>query len=417
MLRSIFNQLKSEKYYVVLIVLIALLTAISGEFKIYPFENTTFRFGLGSIFFILALLIVNVSIVKVGFCTSIVVILFRSIIGLFTVDSTFSDLLFNNIPAGIFYIVLALCFQQFQVKKWVEQPLKLGLYGAIIEVIANLAEQLTSLLITHHEFISFKNIVILCAVALIRNFVVVGLYSSILVAEKNNKMQSLLSLHSDLYTETLYMKQTIENTEQLTHDCFQLYKRLRDESSQHASEALRISTELHDIKKNSTRIVAGLSNLIQFNEKSSYSLSQILFFVIETNRKYSQHLNKEIAFTVVGRSAFETIHYLPLLSICNNIVSNAVEAIELSGTIQIKLLETATAIELRIENDGPTIQPAHLQYLFEAGYTTKFDSLGNASTGIGLVHVQSLLKQLNGSMEVTSSDTTTFTITLMKQDL
>ncbi|MER1998565.1 MAG: ATP-binding protein, partial [Lysinibacillus sp.] len=95
----------------------------------------------------------------------------------------------------------------------------------------------------------------------------------------------------------------------------------------------------------------------------------------------------------------------------NNIVANAVEAIEQQGTITISTKQTHNDIQIFIENDGPTIDPALLDSIFDAGYTTKFNEQGVASTGIGLNHVKTMCEKIGGSVCVTSALTTIFTIT------
>ena len=144
---------------------------------------------------------------------------------------------------------------------------------------------------------------------------------------------------------------------------------------------------------------------------------QLLKFTIDTHMQYSIHLNKEIQFELNGFTACYTKQYLAILSILNNVLSNAVEAIDKKGDITIHVKEMDDELHFIIENNGPAIHPHNLNVLFDAGFTTKFDLNGNASTGIGLYHVQSIVKSLGGTVHVTSDEITTFHLTVNKQFL
>jgi two-component system sensor histidine kinase YcbA len=69
-----FKWLKSETIWVLLI---AVFTAISSEIKIIPFNGEHFRFGLGSITFLLLVLIrVPKSVIRTGIITGLTVVFF-----------------------------------------------------------------------------------------------------------------------------------------------------------------------------------------------------------------------------------------------------------------------------------------------------------------------------------------------------
>ena len=171
------------------------------------------------------------------------------------------------------------------------------------------------------------------------------------------------------------------------------------------------------LKKNTQRVVAGLSNLIINNEETSYTVHQLIAYVKATQMHYAHFLNKSVTFTLVGTSYYKTNRHLPLLSILNNLVSNAVEAIEDSGFIQIEVIEQEHDLTFTISNNGHAILEKDIALLVEPGYTTKFDAQGNASTGIGLYHVHTIVKQFDGSIEVESNSITTFKVNLKKQKL
>mgnify|MGYP003407981694 FL=1 len=402
------------------IIIILILTAIMGEFKLFPYEFSTFRLGLGSITFFLLILLTNVPVLVTGLMTGLFLLLFRTVIDAMTINDTLLNLLILNVPACLYYIVFAFFVDKLALRKLKEFPFQLGIYGAAFELLSNIVEQYMYVLLIQASFISWKQFLILVAVAIFRSFFVVGIYSSITINEQKKKMQEMLSVQTNLYTETLYMQHTMHLVEQVTADSFLLYKQLRETDHMLSTEALRIASEMHEVKKNTQRIVAGLSTLMKDPKKSSYSIMQLLNFAIHTHKSYSTYLHKEIHFNLNGFTKCFTKQYLAILSVLNNVLSNAVEAINEKGNIIIHVEETDNEIHFIIQNNGPTISPQNLSVLFDAGFTTKFDQNGNASTGIGLYHVQSIIKSMGGTVHVTSDEITrmtTFYLTINKQFL
>jgi two-component system, sensor histidine kinase YcbA len=411
-----FAQFIKYKHFL-LILVFAAIVAIAGEFKIYPFGSDYFRFSLGPIVFSFIVLISNINIVSLSILTTIFVVLLRTLLSISLIDSALLEIVLFHLPAGLFYIIFGLCLQQLSIRRFRDIPFTLWLFMALFELIANLVQTFAITLFVQPQKILLSDILFIVSVASIRSFFVVGIYTSIIFTQHKQKIQQMLKLHSDLYTETMYMQQTITLVERVTKDHFLLYKGLQQKQDPLSFEALRISSELHEVKKNTQRAVAGLSNLIIYNEETSYTVHQLIQYVKVTQMHYAHFLNKSITFTLVGTSYYKTKKYLPLLSILNNIISNAVEAIEHVGFIQIEVKELEHEIIFTISNNGHAILESDIALLFEPGYTTKYDVQGNASTGIGLYHVNTIVNQFGGSVEVESNSITTFKVNLKKQKL
>ena len=132
-------------------------------------------------------------------------------------------------------------------------------------------------------------------------------------------------------------------------------------------------------------------------------LEDIISIIFSTNDSYAKRLQKEIVFTSQLNYRFRTKEYHSLISILNNLVSNAVEANELSpGHIQITSRVIGWHIFLTVTDDGPGIEEMDQQIIFAPGYTTKFSGNGMQSTGIGLTHVHSIVQSLGGEVTVES---------------
>ena len=140
-------------YSIGTILLIGILTAISGELKVTPFNEMSIRFGFGSILFFIALLMRPVPIVPTGLVTGGIVWVFRTILDFF---QTNEFQLLENLPAAIFYVVFASGLTYFNIEKWRSNPLKLGLIGAILELVANGIELLLHMYLLNELLTDFE---------------------------------------------------------------------------------------------------------------------------------------------------------------------------------------------------------------------------------------------------------------------
>lgn len=394
------------------IISIALFTAVGSEIKVMPFDNAPFRFGLGSIIFFLALLIQPVPIITTGFITGITVVAFRTIVAGMTSNVGLWQLFVEHFPAALFYILFAICLRTINLRQIKSQPFLLGLYGIAFETLANSIEQLAIMLFVTKQWASPDEFLLFLAVAFLRSFFVVGLYSAITVAEQKKQLQQLLNIHAELYVETLYLQKSMEQIEKITADSFQLYKELKPIDPQLSAETLRISQEIHEIKKDSQRIYAGLAKIVTTEQTDTFLLSDVLHIVTEANEKYAQLLDKHITFATVCQTDMRTHEHIALLAILNNLVANAVEAIEKAGAISITVTMTGENATFTVEDNGSGIKNYLLPIIFDAGFTSKFNPDGIASTGIGLSHVETIVTRLNGQITVESEDLTTFVITI-----
>lgn len=375
-----------------------------------PFDEAPFRFGLGSIIFFLSILVRPVSIIKTGIVTALTVLLFRT--GLDCLIYEESLLLFEHVPAALFYITFASCLHLANLENVRTHPFKLGLYGALFEIIANTVEQLAITLFMTGQFISVREYMLFIAVAILRGYFVVGLFSTLAISEQKKRTEQLLNIGAELYVETLYLQKSIEQVEKMTANGFDLYKKLKPIDRTLSLKALMLSQEMHEIKKDSERIYAGLSKIFTTEQADVYTLSDLLRLITQSNARYSEHLQKDIRFEVIFNEDFKIKEHISLLAMLNNIVVNAIEAIEIHGFIKLDVNTTPNLITFTIENNGPVIPEHVLPVIFDPGYTTKFNENGIASTGIGLSHVQTVVSQLEGTIAVSSNETTIFTINI-----
>ncbi len=398
------NQHQANGFY---ILLTALLTTFAGEFRFVPYEGDAFRFGLGSITFFLLILVRPpvVSLIRIGVATGITVVCFRMIEDFILYEVLFSKSLLEHVAVFLYYFIYALGLHIIKVEKYKTFPLILGAWASLFEVVGNGTEHFVRHLLLDQPSIGFNDFAILSGVALLRSYFVVGLYGSITVSEQKKRVEELLKVGSDLYGETLYLQKSMNHIEKITAESHDLYRKLKQENlNQLSVQALHIAQEIHEVKKDSQRILAGLTKIGEQKMDNAVSLSDAMNLVISANEKYSELLKKKIVLKGNISIDYQTDQLIPLLALLNNITANAVEAIEEIGEININIYEEQESTFFVIVDSGPGIPKGDLPIIFEPGYTTKYNDHGVAATGIGLSHVQEIVHTLQGQVEVNTSE-------------
>lgn len=394
------------------ILLLSLVVAVFGELRIIPFQDN-FRFAIGSVVFMFVLLYFEeLPDIVTGLSTGVTVVAFRVVkdLVLFPGLSLF-DALVTHAPSFSFYLVQAVFFRLFKVRQYAEKPLPLGMILIAGDVFANTVEMLfrQGPLVT--EAWPYK-LGVLLVVAAIRDYLVAGLLSIValrqlraLREEENKRNERLLMIGTGLYEEAFFLKKSMEHIEKITAQAYQVYRDIKklDAGRELVRRALWIAEEVHEVKKDLQRTVAGLSKILNWEETGgTMPLSRLVNLVVKSNRKYARSLNKEVEFFTDIRFDFQTGRVYTLLSILNNLVANAIEAIEHHGEIVIYVRGVGDEVRITVADNGEGIKESNLEHIFKPGFTTKYSKLGVAATGIGLTHVKDLVENLGGKIEVES---------------
>jgi signal transduction histidine kinase len=102
-----------------------------------------------------------------------------------------------------------------------------------------------------------------------------------------------------------------------------------------------------------------------------------------------------------------------LRQVFTNLISNAVDALGEGGHLAVTISSAGDAFRVCVADDGPGIDSQNLDKIFDAFFTTK----GETGTGVGLWVTRSIVEQMGGKIEVSSSTRaglrgTSFTVTL-----
>lgn len=399
---------------------------ISGELKFYPFSGTDLRVSMGMpVFFFILLLSRRINLVFAGFLTGSAVVFFRVLLDRFSDASfQFHDVFLTNYPSFFYYLVFATFFQLFRVKKMYARPLSVGLLGIALEVISNSTEMLIRIYVARTSSLTDSNFLLIIVVAIIRSFFVLGFFNILVLREtrlaeeqQRKRTEQVLLIVSNLYVEKVQLEKSTKNAEELTGACYKLYRDLKGLNHQEqAGSMLKIAGELHEIKKDNQRIYAGLSKLMAKENLDDFmNIEDIIAVITHSNRNYGEMLGKTINYKVIITGEHPRYHTFILLSLINNLVANAVEAISQNGEIVLTVERLSDMVKISIHDNGSGISSRNKKYIFEPGFTTKFDQNGIASNGIGLSYIKNVIEHAGGEIKLvdsTPTEGTTFEILL-----
>ncbi|MEY2196023.1 sensor histidine kinase [Neobacillus sp. BF23-41] len=400
------------KERILAVVLMMITVPLAGEFKFYPF-NDAFRVSLGTpAFFLFLLLGRGIHPIIVGILTGTSVFVFRFLLAVIIRDIPVEDAIYHHFPAFFYYVVYAFMFHFTKLNDQHNKPFMIGLLGVVIEFWASLSEMAIRSSLAD-QTISFYSIEQIIFIAFIRSFFVLGFFNifklreaKLAEEEQRRQNEQMLLFISNLYEESVQLKKTMQNAEEITRICYDFYRRLKsgDYHGHDAQTALQIAGLVHEMKKDNQRIYAGLSKLMSSEKLEDYmSIEQLSNIMFVSNRRYAELLNKHVSFSLQVEEEHPPYHVYMVLSLINNLISNAVEAIEQEGHVSLYVIRRDRMVEFHVCDNGPGIAPKLKEVIFKEGFTTKYDACGNPSTGIGLSYVKQTVDKLGGHIKLIES--------------
>lgn len=413
-----------ENLFILALMIIAV--PLAGELKFYPFFST-FRVSLGSpAFFFFLLWIRKIPLILSGIIVGVCVVAFRIVLDLTTksglqLESTF----LLHLPNFFYYLTYSCLFYLTRINRLHDRPLLVGFLSVFIEIVSSMVE-----LSFPYSFsgttITLPILSQIVIIAIIRSFFVLGFFNIIKLHQAKLAMEHqqernkhMLLLISNLYEESIQLKKSLQNAEDITRDCYDLYRQVQVTSSlkieEFATKILSIAGQVHEIKKDNQRIYAGLSEMISKENSTDYMpMSEIGTIIVQTNHKYACSLNKNIEFNLDINDCIPPFHVYTVLSLINNLVSNSVESIENNGRISIFVSRSDDFVIFKICDTGCGIPQKKKDLIFKPGYTTKYDISGKPSTGMGLPYVKDVVKNLKGTVCIEASNEGTETIFIIQ---
>ena len=390
------------------VILVVVVTVIATELFIVT-DIGPFRFSIGTVVFIYAILSLNhLLIIPTAALVAVSTLLLRVGLDYFfwLPRDYFTFMMAHQYSGVVYFILLSIILRIGGIREGARRfsaPLLFYLGGAV--AVSNLVEALVR--VSYSEIFALGNMIILILMSAVQVFLVTSLvnisqFQKTLVLDEQERVsyEKMLIVASELYDELFYMQKSMENIENIMAKSYNLHKQLKELKLADRSlerSALEVAEEVHEVKKDTVRILAGLGEVLKIRkEKPVMNLSELLDLVIKTNRSYSQSLNKKIQFNLRIEQDLEVGQIYPLLAILNNLVSNAVEAISAEGYIRLKVRLKGKIIRVYVCDNGEPVKECDRVLIFEPGYTTKFSADGVPSTGIGLAYVKGLVENFRG---------------------
>jgi two-component system, sensor histidine kinase YcbA len=422
------NQQDNKREKLVAYLFMLLAVPIAGELKFYPVEGDI-RVSLGTpIFFFILLSSRKINPFTAGFLVGAAVVLFRVLLyGIGTESFIWQNALSLHFPAFFYYVVFALFFTLFRLNQLYDYPFLIGVLGVIIEILASLVEISFRYFFSHMP-LTLSALLLIGGIAIIRSFFVLGFFNILMLREaklaeeqQRRRTEQVLLLVSNLYVEAVQLKNSTKYAEELTSTCYNLYRDLKAANKKEAQTALKIAGQMHEIKKDAQRIYAGLSRLMRKEDLDDFmKMKEIVQVVIYSNKSYSKLLGKSIQFHISVDKVDDSYHSFTLLSLLNNLIANAVEAIVAEGMVELKIEIVGDMLQMTVSDNGSGISEKNKPFIFKPGFTTKYDQSGFASNGIGLSYIKNVIEEHGGEillLQPTDNYQTIFNITLPNASL
>ena len=388
---------------------LALLTVFVSNFSFFPF-GSGFRFSLAvSAFTFYLLMNEEVSPILGGFITGIAIIIFRSGGNALMLNVPWHSALKLHYPAGLFYVLLG---SGLALSIKAIRDAKLG--GLLIIMALDAGANIGELIIRGDFMVRdiFPVLYLLGVVAIVRGTLTGLAYTTwrqrddiAKQQQRQREFERLLLITSDVTGELLYLENTLTEVERIMLQSYQLYNRLKVSNKAEAEAALAIAREIHDSKKDFERLAARLRHVLRReSEDPRVALAALVEVAVKANQALSLQQGKQIVITTELDGHADIEEYHSFLSIINNLMGNAIEAIPKSGEVRLKVKADDEHLAVTVADTGVGISKEDITIIFKPGYTTKFNPhTGQASTGLGLAQVKSIVEKLGGTIKVTSS--------------
>lgn len=388
-----------------------IFTALTGEIYFYPF-GTGFRFTAGVITLsFLVLYLDSISeMILVPYC-GLNVVLFRALLSALIHEMPLREAFLFHYPSFFFYLTFAVLISATHIRKRIKDPITFVTWMALVDLFSNFVELSVR---GELDIISFQDRYPLAlTVGFIRSTITFGMYwlferSRILIMKEEHQKRyaELLSLLAELKAELFYIKKSTGNLEWAMKESYDIYQALdqdlqRSDLGQLKKKALNLAKDIHEIKKDYMRIVAGVTELLPEENSDGMKLSDIVSIIKSNTERWMKTRGMDIEFYTYIEMDLLVKHYFSITSVINNLIANALDA--QASKVFVEVHSRRDWLEISVSDDGKGISPKDLPYIFEPGFSTKFDLDGTIYTGLGLTHAKNLVEDMGGRISAIST--------------
>ena len=172
----------------------------------------------------------------------------------------------------------------------------------------------------------------------------------------------------------------------------------------------KLKKRISMIKNAADRMLRQINDVLDFVRTRPLQLEKkSLSIILESSIKSS--VPKSIKITKPETDLSIMCDSKQIEIVFSNILINAVQAMENSGEIKVRIKENENDVGIEIEDSGPGIPEDKLEQIFDPLFTTK-----STGTGLGLVSCKNIIEQHKGTISV-KNNPTIFKIILPKKSV
>ncbi len=404
---------------------IGMIVALSSEIYLHFFVDD-FRVSPAVILFpvLLVTLGLDTPVLAQASVTSLLVLVNRFLIQRIGGTSQIALIFPRVIPGAMFYLTYGLVFLVLEGDRWTARIPRTAAAAAAADFLSNVFEVLVREQVAGLGGLTRETLAKLVLIAAVRGALVAVIllaerwYRLLVVREEHEKRyRRLFMLTTSLKGEIYLMRKNTEQVESVMGNAYRLYEELKnyDLPPEVSGRSLDIARQVHEIKKDYFRIIQGIEEEIgQDPGTLEMKFSDLTEILLQTARTTIAAKKLEITIHCESAGDFLVTEHYELMSILNNLVNNAIEAIE-SGRKAGHILITEEIRDgnllLSVRDDGPGISARHLKNIFQMGYSTKFDpQTGNIFRGVGLCGVKNQVEEHFGGTITVESEPGVYTL-------
>ena len=391
------------------LILVTIIITFSGQIYLSPMPGV-FRLSMAVAALTVSLIhFQKLPVMLVCGIVAFSIPLFRSFVDYFSMPYvSYFDLFMAYIPVSIYYFTYGVLFEFLQIRKKLHSPMLFMISLWFVDSFSNIVELSLRQILERTELGDAVFQIILMGLA--RTVLTYFLYNTTLYyierydrSLKEKKYRETVLFLSSLKSELFFIRKSIKDIEEAMMESYHLYSML--ESGSLKEQALSVAKNIHEIKKDYARVAEGMEKaLSEEQDQSAMSIRELFDLLRENYTSLTISRQQDIKLHFQCRNNLATAEYYPLISVLNNLVINAVEAIQDEGTIVVKGYLEKDFYHFQVLDNGSGIDPKDLNLLFLPGYSTKYDPVtGKMSTGIGLSHAREIIEDhFSGSIRADS---------------
>ena len=238
------------------------------------------------------------------------------------------------------------------------------------------------------------------------------------VFDRNHKIKNYISIRTDITSQVKTAEESIkaqkvasigELASRMSHDIRNPLSIIRISIDNlkllYGVDAMQLK-QIQKIERSMNRITHQINDVLDFVKEKPMRINKIKVSKIITNVKDSLIIPDTIKLITPKKDLELWCDVGQFVIVINNLVYNAIQAINGTGVITISAKQDRYNTTIQIKDSGPGIAEKDVEQIFEPLFTTK-----QQGTGLGLASVKSIVNTHGGTISVTGSPTV-FTINI-----